>query len=224
HGHNLGIPPDVPVRNVVGGYPAGGLFDDGKGGDVQKSGTLGGLGEGINPIMLSSFVDFIRAEAALTSATGEDPKALLLEAVQESMDKVYSFEYLVDGGKVIGEEVDGTPITIKSKYLDAYKGNVTTYLTDLETAYDAADDAERLDIIITEYYKSLFGNGVEAYNNLRRTSSPSNVQPMLEPNPGVFIWSAYYPIDFVDRNQNVSQKADRTGKGFWDITTADAVR
>jgi len=223
HGNDTGIPPDGPIRTVYGVYPAGGLFDDGKGGDVQKSGTLGGLGKGINPIMLSSYVYFMRAEAALTAGTSDDAKAMLMTGIEHSMDKVFSFENLVDVNKVIGQDVGGNDITIKSAFIDGLGTDMADYMAEVSLAYDAADATGKLDIVMTEYFKALYGNGLESYNNLRRTSMPSNVQPMLEANPGTFLWSALYPTNFVDRNQFATQKS-MADKIFWDTSSATAVK
>ena len=77
HLNGTGIPPDGPIRTSWGLYPFGGDFDDDTFDDTRESGTRGGLGEGIWPLMLSSFVDFYRAEAALTLGTGENARTLL---------------------------------------------------------------------------------------------------------------------------------------------------
>ena len=50
----------------------------------------------------------------------------------------------------------------------------------------------------------------------RRTGYPNNLQPNLEPNPGAFIRSMWYPANFVNTNSSVNQKADVTQKVFWD--------
>ncbi len=67
------------------------------------------------------------------------------------------------------------------------------------------------------------GNGHEAYNNLRRTNKPNNIAPALDPAAGTYIWSTFYPSDFVDLNANADQKSI-TEKVFWDTTPLDGVR
>ena len=59
------------------------------------------------------------------------------------------------------------------------------------------------------------GNGTDAYNAYRRTGLPSDVQPNIEPNPGAFPVSMWYPNNYTARNSNASQKSDLTGKVFW---------
>jgi hypothetical protein len=90
------------------------------------------------------------------------------------------------------------------------------YVAKVLAAYDAAttNDA-KLDIVIKEYYLALFGNGVDAYNTYRRTCKPSNMQPMISPNPGSFIRSLLYPSVHVNLNQNVTQKTVDM-KVYWD--------
>ncbi len=56
-----------------------------------------------------------------------------------------------------------------------------------------------------ELHIATFGNGLEAYNAYRRTGFPSNMQPSLNPNPGDFYRSAYYPDNSVNNNPSASQ-------------------
>ncbi len=83
--------------------------------------------------------------------------------------------------------------------------------------YDnAGTDADRLNVIMKEYYLALWGNGVESYNNYRRTGMPKNIQPNLNPSPGPFLRSLIYPAVFALRNNNVTQKSTTNVKVFWD--------
>ena len=61
HGDTDGTPPDNFTRTAVGVYPAGGRFDDDAFSNVGLGVGAGGFG--IEPIFLSSYVDFMRAEA-----------------------------------------------------------------------------------------------------------------------------------------------------------------
>jgi hypothetical protein len=98
---------------------------------------------------------------------------------------------------------------------------VDNYIAALEDAYDAASN--KLDVIGREMWKSAWGNGIEAYNNLRRTSAPRNLQPTLQPNPGPFLRSQIYPADYVFLNENATQKDyNTTNKVFWD-TNPDVI-
>lgn len=197
HGDGSGIPPDGEKRTQVGIYPAGGKYDDGAGGDSQNGGTDGQLGAGITPIILSSFMDFMQAEAALTIGTPGDPRALLESGIRSHMAKVIGF---------LG--VDG----------DATDADVDDYVTFVLDAYDAADANGKLDILMKEYHIASYGNGLDAYNGYRRTGYPSNLQPMLEPVQGDYYNSLLYPNSFLESNTSSTQKA-RTERVFWDTNS-----
>ncbi|MFY0688895.1 MAG: SusD/RagB family nutrient-binding outer membrane lipoprotein [Cyclobacteriaceae bacterium] len=214
HLNGEGIPPDGPVRSSYGLYPFGGDFDDNSFDDTREGGTRGGLGQGISPIMLSSFVDFMRAEAALSLGTNDDAEALLESGIRKSMAKVFSFESLVSSK--MGTTVtlrDGSSGTIKDLY-GSTDADVDDYVDFVIGEFQAANAAERLDIVVKEYYIAAWGNGLEAYNMYRRTGSPSNMQPSLEPNPESFPYSFFLPAQHVTRNGNVSQK-ELSERVFW---------
>jgi hypothetical protein len=69
--------------------------------------------------------------------------------------------------------------------------------------------------VTREYYIASWGNGIEPYNNYRRTGFPSNFQPTLQPSPGPFFSTAYYSASSVNNNPNVPNNV-RTRKVFWD--------
>ena len=62
-----GIPPDQQFRTVFGVYPVGGPFDDDSFRNVSGSTAVseGLAGAGISPILMSSYTNFMLAEAAL---------------------------------------------------------------------------------------------------------------------------------------------------------------
>ncbi len=225
HGNGSGIPPDGPVRSVYGLYPAGGKFDDNSFDFVQNQGEDGAKGRGIQPIMLSSFTHFLRAEAALTAGTGEDARALLESGIDASMEKVFSFADAVDGSIVVASDpVSGDDITLGQAYLDPLDSLKGDYLDLVLAEYDAAgSDAERLDIVVREYFIAAWGNGLETYNAYRRTGMPSNIQPTLDPGGGDFLRSALYPTDHVTLNPNADQR-DPTEPVFWDTNDKSLFR
>ena len=196
HGDDDGVPPDGPLRSTYGLYPIGGTFDD----DSFMSGinNPGAGGAGIFPIMLSSFSKFLQAEAALMLNTTGDPKMLLESAIQDSMDKVLNFQ---------GGATDPS--------FAASAQDVADYIAFVMTQYDAAaTQNDRLNVIMKEYYIALWGNGIEAYNNYRRTSMPLDISDHVA-TPGPFPRSFLYPANFVTLNSSVSQKSV-TEKVFWD--------
>jgi hypothetical protein len=211
HLSNEGIPPDGLRRTAWGLYPIGGLYDNDAGRPVTQGGGAGGAG--IHPIMMSSFVDFMLAESALTINTTGAPRALLESGIRKSMADVRSF----------------ATATIENSSITAFETNkaivwsqeVEKYVAKVLELYDAAatNDA-KLDVIAREYWLALYGNGVEAYNMYRRTGKPSKMQPALEVNPGAFVRSFYYPAAVVNRNNAVTQKPSIAQPVFWDNNPA----
>jgi len=193
-----GIPPDNQLRTVFGVYPVGGLFDADQAASAVA--TDGLAGAGIHPLMQSSFVNYMLAECAATIGTAGDARAYLSNAVQQSMDKVLSMG--------------------ASQAVDSLVSSPTVYLEGVLSDYDAA--ADKTDVINRQYYYSLFGNGLEAYNNYRRTGQPDNAQPALNPLAGPFIRSFALPSASVDRNANMNIKPV-TVQVFWDNNPANFI-
>lgn len=201
HGNAEGIGPDNLLRTTFGVYPAGGQFDDSQG--KARTANDGGKGAGIFPLWLSSFTDFIKAEAALTLSTAGDPKALVESGIRKSFDKVFSFPATIG-------------VTVPANRVPS-AATVDAYVNKVKSLYDnAATNGDKLDVIIKEYYIALWGNGLEAYNNYRRTGKPANMQPALQPAPGDFTRSYFYPSVYVDLNKNATQKPGTLVKVFWD--------
>jgi hypothetical protein len=200
HGNNSGIPPDAELRTVVGVYPAGGKFgSDGK--SVQRSGIDGAKGAGIMPILLSSWVHFMKAEAILTISLPGDAKTEFLAGVNQSLDKTTA-------GIGIYPELS----TNQKTKLTNNKLSYAAYITD---KYDGYNNTKKLELIMKEYFIAAWGNGIEPYNNYRRTGYPSNFQPTLEPVSGDYFYRAYYPLSTINNNPYAPSNS-RTKKLFWD--------
>lgn len=212
HLNGEGIPPDGPIRTSFGLYPGGGMLDINEYLDTRQQGTTGGLGQGIWPIMLSSFVDFMRAEAALTAGTSDDARALLESGIRKSMDKVIGFKSLIPStlSKVV--EVRGVEFPVEETFVPTEE-DIDAYVDFVLAQYDASSD--QLDVVMKEFYIALWGNGLEAYNMWRRTGKPANMQPGIEPNVGEYVRSFFLPDVHVNRNANATQKA-LTDQVFWD--------
>ncbi|WP_026967936.1 SusD/RagB family nutrient-binding outer membrane lipoprotein [Algoriphagus terrigena] len=205
-----GIPPDGLKRTAYGVYPAGGRFDNDSGVPVNNP-ALGAKGAGIHPIMLSSYVDFMLAEAALTLGTNGDAKAYLTSGVTKSINYVRAFSLSTSEASVItGKIPDADHVRQRDAYV-AYVG----------TQFDAAASADaKLNVVGLEYWLALYGNGKEAYNLYRRTGKPANMQPGLEANPGPFVRSFLYPSNYIVTNNNAVQKPDVAEQVFWDKNPA----
>ena len=208
HGNNEGIPPDNSLRTTWGLYPAGGAFDYDQNIAIgQSTGReTGAGGDGINPIWLSSYTYFLEAEAALVLGTPGDPAALTIQGVTASFNKVAGF------AASIGYKI---PTSDTTMLITAT--NTAKYDTAISKEYaNASTTAAKLNIIETEYYLAAWGNGLETYNNYRRTGCPNNFQPTLEPSPGLFIRSFFYPSVYANYNKNAVQKTTTNVKVFWD--------
>ena len=210
HGNGTGIPPDGPLRTTVGIYPFGGDFDANQGTSVSLN--RGGQGAGIQPIWLSVFTDFLRAEAALTLGTTGDPRALLQSGIRKSFTKVFGFPATIT-------------VTVSSTYVPS-QTRQDNYVNNVVSLYDnASTTAGKLDVIAKECYIALWGNGVDAYNMYRRTGKPGNMQYMVQvQDPGPFIRSHYYPAVHVERNQNATQKSSVAVQVFWDNNPAGFIK
>ena len=101
---------------------------------------------------------------------------------------------------------------------------ITSYVTTVSTRYAAAaSGAPKLDLIMKEFWIASFGNGVEAYNNYRRTGKPAQMQIPLSANPGQYYRSFTYPSIYVTRNSNATQKTSDAVQVFWDNNPAGFV-
>ena len=188
HGNDNGIPPDGFLRTLRGIYPAGGAYDD-----STFSGLIDGSGAGgagITPIILSSWMHFMNAEVAVS--TGGDPTSETLIALAQALNKTDDLG---------GPEISPT--------------DVSTYLAAFTSDWNTAATTEKLDMWSTEYFISMMGNGIDAYNSYRRNGYPRNLQPNIEPNPGQFPLSQYYPANYVNNNKNTSQKTAKSERVFW---------
>jgi hypothetical protein len=201
HGDGSGIPPDDFLRTTVGIYPFGGDFDASQG--ISVGLNRGAQGAGIQPIWLSVFTEFIKAESALILSTAGTPRTLLENGIRKSLTKVIGFPAIVG-------------VTVSSTFVPD-QARQDAYVTKVLNAYDAtATNDQKLDIIMKEYHIALWGNGLDAYNNYRRTGKPSNMQPTRLPSPGEYIRSHLYPSVYVNLNQNAQQKSSVALRVFWD--------
>lgn len=220
HGNNDGIPPDEQAKTCFGVYPAGGRVDvntDPSYG-INAAGTAlngvtlqgqGANGAGILPIWMASFTEFVKAEAALTLGTTGDPKVLMSSGINKSIARVKAFA---------AAKAQTLPAALELPAAD--------YVTAVEGLYDAAaSNDQKLDVLSTEYYIALWGNGIEAYNLYRRTGKPGNMQPMRAASPGTFPRSLVYPANYVNLNSSAAQKpTGAANKVFWDNNPDDFVR
>jgi len=196
HGNDEGTPPDNFFRTAVGVYPAGGRFDDNSFGIVGLG--LGGGGRGIEPIILSSYVDFWRGDMATSDA---DRAAFLRSGLEKSIAKVQEFGSL-DGGA--------------DSSLAPTEAEITAYIDGIVADFNAASGNDKENIYAEQYFTTLYGGATEAYNYYRKTGFPTTLLPNWELDPGPFPRTFLYPQNEVVTNPNLTQKTSLTNKVFWD--------
>ena len=202
HGDAQGLPSDENKITTWGTYPIGGKFDNDS--FTAVGATSGMQGAGIQPVMLSSYAYFMRAEAALELGTNDSDVEMLEDGMRASFSKVVNFD-----------------ATTLDNSLAASASDIDDYVADVLAAYSTATDEEKLNIIMTQAFIASWGNGVEPYNNYRRTGMPLNIQPTQSSAPGAFIRSFKYPSVAIDNNTNISSKPNQAVKVFWDLNSAN---
>ncbi len=197
HADDEGLPADNLRRTTWGVYPAGGAFDEDQFLAARSADLTTKNGEGILPIFLSSFTHFTLAESALTLGTSGNAATFLELGIRESFEGILDFTGNLDNNSFGASQAD-----------------IDSYVTRVMTEYNAASSTGKLDIIIREYFIAAYGNGIEPYNNLRRTGFPSSIQAPIQP-AGQFPRSYLYPSNEVDVNTNLTQKS-LSDQVFWD--------
>lgn len=141
------------VMTTLGIYPCGGKYDDGNGGTITAS-----SGNGIAPDkMLQAYsVPFMKAELVLSGETSGNVADLLKEGILASIHHV---------NKVATGSNSAVP-TISTTAAEDFASNV------VEKYNNAADDAKKMEILMTQKWVANFYNPVEAYNDIRRTGYP----------------------------------------------------
>jgi len=226
HGNDEGTPPDNFLRTASGVYPAGGSFDNqldvaeyvsGTGLSNLPGGAVGlgngGGGAGIMPIMLASYVDFMKAEANLHLGNAAAAATLFESGITKSIDKVSSFGGLdpdantalmptaVEKALFIADQVDQFNAAAMTSAVDGF-------------GFPVAKD--KMDILGEQYFVAMFGGAGDAYNFVRRTGYPRTLSRNTEANPGAFPRTLLYPGNEIVSNPSIHQKADNSTKVFWD--------
>ena len=199
HGDTDGIPPDGLVRTTFGVYPAGGKFDDDSFSPISSG--AGGGGKGITPILTAAWVDFMRAELALVAGNTAETKTFIAEGLAKHIAKVQTFASLDADADLSYEPAES---------------DVSDFIDYIGSVFDNADMEGKWDVLGEQFFVTTFGNGIESYNFYRRTNYPTTLQPNLDPNPGTFIQSLFYPSNAVNTNSNITQKPDQSQPVFWD--------
>jgi len=143
----------------------------------------------------------MRAELALDAGNTADAKTFMMEGISKSITKVKTF---------INRDPDAD-----ASY-EPTQEDIDDFMTSIGDGFDKADLNGKWNILGEQFFTAAFGNGIETYNFYRRTGYPTTLQPNLDPNPGTFIMSFFYPAAAVNTNSNISQKPDVAQPVFWD--------
>jgi hypothetical protein len=200
HGNDEGTPPDNFKRTAVGVYPAGGLFDDSRFEGVGLG--LGGGGAGIEPIIMSSYVDFWRGYMATSDA---DRANFLRAGLEKSINTVRTFGALDSSADLTTAP---TP------------ADVTAYIDGIVADFNAASGDAKENIYAEQYFTTLYGGATEAWTYYRLTGYPTTLVPNWELNPGPFPRTFLYPQNEVVTNPGLTQKTTLTQQVFWDNNPA----
>lgn len=226
HGNAEGIPPDGFQRTASGVYPAGGRFDDnndyvtyqGAGvttgfWDAKVGLDLGAKGAGIEPIILSSYVEFWRAEAYFKLNNPTLAAQHLSQGITESIAYVETF-----GARDASADLSLAP---DSSRIQEFIDNTTAEFQSAanSTALDGTGwpvAKDKMDILGEQFLVATYGGGADAFNFIRRTGYPRTIARSIDENPGDFPRSFLYPSDEVGTNPNINQKSNLSTKVFWD--------
>jgi hypothetical protein len=158
--------------------------------------TMGLQGAGINILASNYATQFLIAEGQLTmNSDVTAARSALSNAITAHMNKVRLF-----GTGIVTEN----PITA---------GGITTYVNNVLTEYDSASD--KLEIIMREFHKASWGNGIQAYNNFRRTGKPSNLAALPFAPADGFVYRMPYPSVYISNNLNPDNVAVPISQRIW---------
>ena len=232
HGNDEGTPPDNFTRTAVGVYPSGGSFDnmpdivnyDNHGNLTASNEAIrggvwqgnGGGGAGIWPIYLSSYVHFMKAEAAMWLGDTGTARVMMEIGMQHSFDKVLAMAS-------VDPEAD-------SNYF-ATSTDVSDFIAMKLAEFDAAAGADtsldsfgwpvaktQLDVLAEQYFVAMYGGGYDAWNFIRRTGAPRHLSRGLMDNAesGPFPRTGLYPSGEISANPSILQRQDNNTTVFWD--------
>ena len=231
HGNDEGTPPDNFTRTAVGVYPAGGSFDNQP--DVPNydnygslSGTNAGIkgavwqgngggGQGIWPIYLSSYVHFMKAEAAMWLGDVSTARAMMEIGMQHSFAKVLSM------GSV-DPDADSNYFATATEVSDFIAMKLAEFdaapLSNAHVPLAPSANKNKLDVLGEQYFVAMFGGANDAWNFIRRTGHPRHIALGLMDNAesGPFPRTGTYPSGEISANPSILQRQDNNTQVFWD--------
>ena len=199
HGNAEGIPPDSFQKTSSGVYPIGGSFDDDRFTSVSVGAGAGGAG--IVPIMLASWTEFMKAEVALAAGSAGAASTALSAGINKHINKVLEFGSL-------------DPDADSAFFASA--SDVSSYVSSVVNTFNSGSNEQKWEVLATQQFIAHYGNGMDSYNFYRRTGYPKKLQLNIDPNPGAFVRSFFYPANEANVNSNIVQKPGVDLQVFWD--------
>ncbi len=196
-------------------YPVGGKFDAGEGG------YLSGEGNGVAPGKIFTYADLLFTMLELSMQEGQDfgdETELFEAAILASFQHI---DHVVNRG---GQE--DVPTLVGSEAAD-------DFIEAASNRFEGADAERRFEIVMTQKWVSAFFNGIQNYNDYRRTGYPvlfdANAESITpEPTPDgdpivptqvtrSYPRTMWYPQREVELNPLMDQKGNLVdSKVFWD--------
>jgi hypothetical protein len=159
--------------SLIGIYPAGGRFNDSSARSVNSIGSQN-AGTGARPHEFITFADRLYLEAELMHAGLAPGNAR--DAFSKALDASFAH---VDN--IIGNFVKpGSAGAAQTVPLIATQAATTTYKTAVLAAFDAGNNAKKLEYIMTEKWINRIENPVDNYTDYRRTKYPVLFAPAPE--------------------------------------------
>lgn len=180
------------TRTVQGIYSVGGKFDDGSALNVDGNSAPG---DGRFRMVTYVMRMFIECEAALTlnASVSDTPENLFKNALEATFAELNS--------------LDAPDISDETR--DAYINSRMLLFN------DAASNNEKLAIVMEDKWITSFGNGIEAFNDYRRTGYPVLPPPITASN-NVVSNRFPYPSDELSANSSAPAQPLNNVKVFWD--------
>lgn len=214
-------------------FPCGGRYNDGLGKLTATGRAKSNTGTGKAPHRILTYDEYLYTKAELT-LVGKLPGGtagagvLLQSAVKASLAKV---------DQVVAQNDAGTAKPAPLVAIPTLAGSIvaTTFLTKLDTEYNAASNTKKLEIIMTQKWVGTYGDCFDQYNDYRRTgypvlANPTGASPEYQLNNldlfplndsqtiqnNQFQQSYFWPLKEISSNKNAPvQKSPPTYKIFW---------
>ncbi|WP_185154276.1 SusD/RagB family nutrient-binding outer membrane lipoprotein [Fulvivirga sp. M361] len=195
---------------IPGLYPVGGALNPVPNttslvavGQSPGAGQITGPGNVPQRFLTYYALKFIQAELALEEGIGGNAETIFREAMEAAFAKVNE----VAAG--------ASQSTISSTDIEAY-------VTSRVAEFTAADDAGKLELIITQKWIATFGFSIDAYTDYRRTGFPEIFDPNADTDPAT-VSTRSFPVSFPYSQSDLaahinppSQRVIAQDRVFWD--------